>query len=102
MELESLPSFEGAGAPSTDDSKQKKVKLGSKARRLLKLQKQQGQKGAKYATMVLCFFPIASENLHVEIAATLDSCDDCKYCIEYRELIRVYCYVQGSTRNRNT
>lgn len=70
MELEDLPSHENVEVPSTNDSTKKKVKLGSKARRLLKLQKQQGQKGAKYAITLLCFFPSANFDLHVEVAST--------------------------------
>jgi len=60
MELENLPSFEDVEVPSTNDSKQKKVKVGSKARKLLKLQKQQGQKGAKYAPVILPSFPVVN------------------------------------------
>ena len=41
------------GALKSKNGLQKKVKLGSKARRLLKLQKQQGQKGIKHVTKPL-------------------------------------------------
>jgi hypothetical protein len=65
-------------ALKSKDGTQKKVKLGSKARRLLKLQKQQGQKGIK----LFCV-------------------DGCKCCvITNTVLIQVYCYAQGWTRNR--
>lgn len=41
-------------ALKSKDGTQKKVKLGSKARRLLKLQKKQGLKGIQYAATLLC------------------------------------------------
>lgn len=59
MEIVQLPSFENVQLPSTNGSSKKKPKLGSKARKLLKLQKQQGQKGSKTFLcslfLVLCF-----------------------------------------------
>lgn len=56
MDLENLPSFEDVEVPLTNDSIQKKPKLGSKARKLLKLQKQQGQKGPKICARDFAIF----------------------------------------------